>query len=307
MKNRNYFWGGFILTLGILLLLENLKFLHPDFASLYKFWPLILILWGVLFLKISDLFKKILSALNGILLAVVVVAAVLSIIFSLTNSSNFYFSSHKTSYNSKLQYEPTQKTVEYTNEESAELNFSGGASYLRLGSGTEKLVAGYADFNSFVINKSILNNNSTVDLDFDPNFEYSIDKSQKSKIDVLLNEKPNWIINVDAGASKLDFDLSKIKLDRMSIEVGISDISLMFGDLSNFSKVDISCGLSNIRIKLPENTGCRIITETAFSSHNFDNFSQKDNSYYSKNYYKSTKKIEFEIDGAFSNFEIVQY
>jgi hypothetical protein len=307
MKNRNYFWGAFVLAVGIIMLLVNLKVYDSYYYGIYKIWPIILILWGVTFLKISDITRNIISAVNGLILGVVLVSGILGMMHSFHSMSKEFFFDHKYNYSRNLQFEPTQKTVDYENEKLVTLNFQGGASYVRIGSGDGKLASAFAEYDSYVIGKDVTEGETVVNLDFDPTFNYSLNDSKKSKIDVMLNEVPNWIINLEAGASKLDFDLAKIKLDRMTIEVGVSDINLVFGDLSNFAKVDISCGLSNIKVRIPSTVGCRIITATAFSSHDFDKFIKRDDAYYSKNYSSSAKKIEFEIDGAFSNFEIIQY
>jgi hypothetical protein len=307
MKNRNYFWGAFVLAVGIIMLLVNLKVYNSNYYDIYKIWPVILILWGVTFLKVSDIARNIISAVNGLILGVVLVSGFLSFTNSFHNMSKEFFFNHKNNFSHNIQFEPTQKTVDYQNEKQVTFNFQGGASYVRIGSGDGKLASAFAEYDSYVIGKDVTEGETVVNLDFDPTFNYSLNDSKKSKIDVMLNEVPNWIINVEAGASKLDFDLAKIKLDRMTIEVGVSDINLVFGDLSNFAKVDISCGLSNIKVRIPATVGCRIITATAFSSHDFDKFIKRNDAYYSKNYSSSGKKIEFEIDGAFSNFEIIQY
>jgi hypothetical protein len=289
------------------MLLDNLKVYNPYFYGVYKIWPIILILWGVTFLKISDLARKIISAVNGLILGAVLVSSILSATYSFHNMSKEFFFNHQSDYSHNLQFEPTQKSVDYQNENNVTFNFQGGASYVRIGEGDSNLASANADYDSFTINKKITSTGTDVNLDFDPTFNYSLNDSKKSKIDVTLNQVPTWIINVEAGASKLDFDLTKIKVDRMSIEVGVSEINLVFGDLSAFSKVDISCGLSSIKMRVPYDVGCRIVTETAFSSHDFDKFTKRDNAYYSSNYNSSTKKLELEIDGAFSNFEIIQY
>ncbi len=307
MKNRNYFWGAFVLSIGIIMLLVNLKVYSSDFYWIYKIWPVILILWGITFLKIGDLARNIISAVNGLILGVVIISGILSLTHSVNRMSTEFFFDHNNNYSHNLQFEPTQKSIDYQNEKQVTFDFQGGASYVRIGSGETKLASAYADYDSYIIGKNVVEGETKVNLDFDPTFEYALNDSKKSKIDVVLNEVPTWIINVEAGASKLDFDLTKIKLDRMTIEVGVSEINLVFGDLNNFSKVDISCGLSNIKMKIPVTVGCRILTETAFSSHDFDKFIKRDGAYYSKNYNSSSKKIEFEIDGAFSNFEIIQY
>lgn len=307
MKNRNYFWGAFVLSIGIIMLLVNLKVYNSNYYSIYKIWPIVLILWGVTFLKISNIARNIISTLNGLMLGVFLVSALLSMDHSFKIMSNEFFFDHNNNYSHNLQFEPTQKTIDYQNEKLVTFNFQGGASYVRMGSGDSKLASAYADYDSFIISKDVTEGETVVNLDFDPTFKYSVNDTKKSKIDVLLNEFPNWIINVEAGASKLDFDLTKIKLDRMTIEVGVSDINLVFGDLNASSKVDISFGLSNIKMKIPNTVGCRIVTETAFSSHDFDRFIKRDGVYYSDNYNSSSKKIDLEIDGAFSNFEIIQY
>ncbi len=72
MKNSTLFWGVFLIILGLLLLLNQMDILSVSLGSVFKFWPIILIIWGVSLLRLPDIYKKVLLGLTALLLAIFV-------------------------------------------------------------------------------------------------------------------------------------------------------------------------------------------------------------------------------------------
>lgn len=70
MKSSTIFWGVFLISLGILLLLRQFGIWDVDLGDMFDFWPSLLIIWGISLLKIGDLAKQILIAITALLLAV---------------------------------------------------------------------------------------------------------------------------------------------------------------------------------------------------------------------------------------------
>ena len=50
MKPKHVFWGLFLVTLGLLILISNFAIVNLDLARLWKLWPVVLILWGISFI-----------------------------------------------------------------------------------------------------------------------------------------------------------------------------------------------------------------------------------------------------------------
>ena len=47
MRTGRAFWGAFLLSAGLLLLLDRFAALPDGWQSLWRFWPLIVVAWGV--------------------------------------------------------------------------------------------------------------------------------------------------------------------------------------------------------------------------------------------------------------------
>jgi hypothetical protein len=69
MKSSTIFWGVFLISLGILLLLRQFGIWDADLGDLFDLWPSLLIIWGISLLKIGEKAKLLIVALTALLLA----------------------------------------------------------------------------------------------------------------------------------------------------------------------------------------------------------------------------------------------
>ena len=76
MKPSGIFWGSFLVFLGIFFLMSNFELLNFESNYIFKFWPVILIIWGAALLKIPLMVKGILAGLSGLLVALLLISAV---------------------------------------------------------------------------------------------------------------------------------------------------------------------------------------------------------------------------------------
>ena len=94
----------------------------------------------------------------------------------------------------------------------------------------------------------------------------------------------------------------------LEINSGACNIDIKLGDLSEFTDVVLATGVSDIRIGIPEKSGCRIKCESVLSNKNFDGFDKKSGSLYeTSNYIIADKQINIQFEGAISDFEIYRY
>lgn len=76
MKAYIIFWGVLLISLGISLILNNFDLLSFDFSFVFKLWPIILIIWGLTFLKIGEILKKLLAGISAIFLTLLFIALI---------------------------------------------------------------------------------------------------------------------------------------------------------------------------------------------------------------------------------------
>ncbi len=130
---------------------------------------------------------------------------------------------------------------------------------------------------------------------------------RKNDVYMKLNPQPVWDMEFNIGAADLSLDLSKYIVKDLVINGGASSIDVKLGSRAKIVNVDISTGVSEIDIKLPEGVGARIEFDTVLSSKDLDDFEKRDGVYYSKNYDTAKKKIVIKIDAGISDIDIDFY
>jgi hypothetical protein len=129
-------------------------------------------------------------------------------------------------------------------------------------------------------------------------------RNPKNNIDLKLNTNVIYDILLETGATSIDYDLSKFKIENLSIESGASKINIIAPQYNG--KINIDSGVSVIDIALPNNVGTMIYLDTGLSIKDFDEYFQKqeDNVYISKNYNNAEFHIDIRIDAGISQINI---
>lgn len=76
MNFQKIFWGILLLILGFIMLFKHLGIIHIHFWNIIHFWPVILIIWGIIILPIKNNVKAILSI--GILVLTIIITVYIS-------------------------------------------------------------------------------------------------------------------------------------------------------------------------------------------------------------------------------------
>nr|NQU91789.1 hypothetical protein [Bacteroidota bacterium] len=133
-------------------------------------------------------------------------------------------------------------------------------------------------------------------------------KNMVNDVEIDLNPEPVWDIKLDAGAAKIDFDLSDFKIDRVDIDGGASAIKIRLGDLYDKTDLRINTGASSITIYVPEDVGCEVRTSTVLTGKKLDDFDKiKSDLYRTSGFEDADKQIFIEIDAAVSSLKVLRY
>jgi hypothetical protein len=275
---------------------------------IFKFWPLLLIIWGVSLLKINDVVKMILNGLSAFLLALFIMAIVNFSWGSCCSSDDFVFDNDdETEY-----YEDVEKKISFDfkdNYQFAKLNINGGAcsyEFLKSESGliraNSKLPVRYMNL------KTINEDSNSIELQLDMKMGKLFWKKKPRNLVIMeLNDKPIWDFDINIGAVDFICDLTDFKVKNLNISAGAANIELKIGDKYDETLVTINTGASNCEIEIPKNSGCKIETSTALSNKDFEGFIQKDGDYYTPDFNKAKKIVYINMSGGVSNFEVVRY
>lgn len=319
MKSGSIFWGAFLVFLGVFFLLDNFDIIQFKLSEMFKFWPFLLIVWGITLLKIPDYIKQILAGLSGLFLAVIVISIFNLrindfIVFSINDkeienmendTSGTYF---KYSESLNIQDSSSFSDVE------ADLLFDAGAGKFIFCDTTSQLVEVFSAYNSSEVIVQQEDNYAKVII------EYGSGEIQVNSVDELerlgknrfakvkMNNHALWNLEIDAGAANLDLNLKKHRVKNIEIDAGVSDINIDLGDLYHEINLDLETGVSNIKIKIPKNSGCKIITETVLSNNKFSGFDRiNKNEYSTPDFNSAENKIFIRIEGALTDFKINRY
>lgn len=346
MRNRNgLFWGIALVTLGVLFLTRNLGWLNIEWSYVRDLWPLLMILAGVQLILVRRESQA--ALLTTILLALAVPIVLFSFTNRRYENNRFEHRFRDNFRRDFDEDQDNDGNDEADNDESdndnadsddadnstsvetrsdtfvegispnttaATLNLSGGAARFVIGesAAASDLIKADTKMTQGSYSMSIERNETTGTpvIDLKPT-EGNIklrDGNLDNRVDVRLNEKPVWTINVGMGAGQGDIDLSKLDVQKLEVKVGAADLDLKLGNRASQSAVNISSGVASITVRIPNEVGCRISKEGALNLSQIDGFTKiNEDLYESPNYATATKKITLNYEGGMSKFKVVRY
>lgn len=319
MKLDRVIWGVVLLFIGGILLLNNFNVIEFYWSNVWKFWPVFLIIIGV-----NILFNKNNSQIGNIIsLAIVVIT--LSFLFvkgqekpqdkwwgNMNNNIRMDFDDEDTNDSSANKSTFVETFVAGDELKKNILEISGGGTSFELKGSSDSLFLASVSKKSSNFGLTKIVSDSVNTLIFK-----SQDKNRRGKwslgdgnnnVDLYLNTKPIWEMNFKLGAGEMNFDLAAYKVRTLNFDGGAASIDFKIGDLLNITDVNIKTGVADVKISVPETSGCRIKTKTGLSSKDFNGFKMiSEGVYETANYQSSTKKVFINFDGGLSSFEVNRY
>jgi hypothetical protein len=125
---------------------------------------------------------------------------------------------------------------------------------------------------------------------------------------ISLNTNPQWELNIDAGATDLNFDLSKYKVRSVKLGGGAAQFVLKMGEPLATTNINVSTGASDVTINIPGDAACHIKSDTGLSSNTFDGFNKsEDGTYETAGFDAAKNKMYITISGGVSDFKVHKY
>jgi hypothetical protein len=306
MKPSHIFWGLLFVGLGLLVLINNFTAISMDWATIWKLWPLTIILIGLAILIKHQYGKSIIAGLAAIVLA-------LAIFASFKTATHFFSNDFQIDFGDDAEYDYT--TTEFTEEldstlKFATLNFDAGAGEFNISKTSDNLIAATAEGiqNNFNLIRFDTDSSTQIDLKMRHKSIFRFGENYKNNVDVALNPRPVWDMNFDVGAASMDFDLTEFKTKDITVDMGAASIKMKLGKLHPETKVSVDAGASDINIFVPKESGCKIVTDGALSSKHFDEFKKIDSdNYVTENFDSAENKIYIEIDCGVSSISVERY
>jgi len=323
MKFDKVIWGVLLLFIGGVLLLENFNVIDFYWRNVWDFWPVFIIILGV-----NILFNRGESQTGSIMsLGILVIA--LGFLFYRGQerpTHSFWWGNHRDRVERYEGYDNNDEDNDNDNEvqenysasfdagdESRRtiLNLSGGGTSFKLEGQTDSLfTAEVSRKNShFGITKTTSDSVNTVTFKMqDKGRNKSWHIGDGNDVKLYMNTAPNWEMQLNMGAGSMDLDLTDYKVRTLNFDGGAAELDIKIGSLLPIADVNVKSGLADVKIKIPEGSGCRIKTKTGLSTKDFNGFTKlSDGVYETPNYKTSTNKIFINLDGGLSSFEVDRY
>ena len=322
MKNDKWVPGLILVLIGAAILLANFGYLHFHWWNFFRLWPIFLIIGGVNLVLSHNR-----SPWATILKIAVVVFGIGLILFG-NFGDRYDFWPHRWNHvtindnndddddgdttstgTQKFAVNGTFNDPYTAGTKVARLNVNGGAVGYQLSDTTNQLFSAQTGENTdhYLFATSTDDSVRVIDFKMKNHSGFHFD-DDKNNINFKLNPSPVWEINVETGASGLDFDLRKFKVSELKLHGGAAGFKVKFGAPQAITDVDVSTGVAGVDIWIPKDAACSIETDSGLSGHDFEDIPEvSDDHYETPGYATAKNKFHMHISGGLSGFNVKRY
>ena len=296
MKTGNVFWGVLLVVLGGMFLLESLDIVCFSLGELWKFWPLLLVFWGVAALVKDNRARWVVAALVAVLLALVVFS-----LFSFRWTGCWSDEDYGPAETQVLT-EPFEKGITH-----ASLDISAGAAKVIVEGTTDQLLRAetVSSIGECTLTSSGTGETRALDLEIPARSHRFRFGRIRNEATIRLNPEPEWDITLGAGATSLDLDLRPFNIRRLGVEAGATSVTMTLGMPKEETDVRVEAGASSITIEVPREAACAVSVDAPLSSKDLDGFQRVHSGRYeTENYGADQPSIWIKIDAGVSKVRV---
>lgn len=298
MKTSNVFWGVLLLVLGGMILLDNLNIVCISLGELWKFWPLILVFWGVSALVKDTRARWIVAAVTAIVVAVL---AYSFFSFRWVGCNGDDFDATVEAQHLSEPYDPSIT--------SASLSIGAGAAKVILEGTSDQLLEAQtrSSIGDCVLRSSGSEGRRELDLEIPGKGHRLSFRRVTNEATIRLHPAPTWDISLGAGAASAELDLRPFDLKSVDIEAGATSVKLLLGMPKNEMEVRVEAGASSITIEVPEQAGCAISIDAPLSSKHFEGFEKVESGRYeTEGFSGAAGTIRISIEAGVSKVSVIR-
>lgn len=309
-------WGVVLLGAGAILLLRNMGLIDFYWSSVFRFWPVIIILIGF-----NMLIPR--SRAGNVASVLVTLAAVAFLAYAGMQNLRYpwgedqgtrnWFNRHvdRSSEDSKRVFEHEVTHEFNAGFQEASLTIRGGAVSYEIEDPTEEHL--FWSKSESVSDTHVLDVQETavgtaLELLFhmkDTDGRTWTFEEDENEVKMRLHPAPVWAINLQMGAGEADFDLRKYTLNKLHVACGAASVKAKLGAPKGHVDVHVESGAASIKLEVPRSAACRIEVTSALSSRSFKGFTkQSDGSFTTPNYDSASDRYDIKLEGGMSTFTI---
>lgn len=316
MNTRRITTGITILFIGVVLLLSQLNTISFNWVGIFRYWPLFIVLAGIRMLVPKDQqigqFVAIGSTvvILGFLTYIGLSTPKESLVNQLLKSKTLGVRDNDDP-NDKTNYSTEKLTVPLNDKiHSATLNLDLGATSLRNDSSTtSEIFTAFNTSKEYLLGVTVHDESAEkLDINLKGKFKNKDFNSKNNNTYIALNPNIRWNLNFDVGAIDANLDLAPYKIETLDIDAGATSLKLKLGQPQAMTKISMDAGASSIEILIPKNAACRITSDNALSSTDYEgDFLKSEGEVKSTNYDSAAQKFDFDINGGIASIKIRRY
>jgi hypothetical protein len=114
---------------------------------------------------------------------------------------------------------------------------------------------------------------------------------------ITLNQAVQIALELDAGAADLNLDLRDLKVTALDIDVGASDLELILPAYAGHLTMNVNAGASDITLTVPDGVAARVTRTSGVASFTVDTqrFPQSGNRYESPDFASATNRADIQM------------
>jgi len=260
------FWPVLLIGIGVILLLQNLGVLSWDsWTTLWRFWPLLIILLGL------DVLIGRRSSAGSIVSALLIVLLVAAVAFVLTVGPDI---PELTGWAQvpDWQNEQISYPLEGVEDAAVSIHWSSPRGSLSALRNSSNLIAGSVDYRG-ELDFSASTQNGRAMVELSSHFGGGVwipgwDTSDR-RWDLQLSPQVLLDLSLDGGSGSSDFDLGELRLDSLYVDVGSGSVELTLPARRSF-EAEIDGGSGSLVIVLPQDLEARVELDSGSGSFNPD-------------------------------------
>jgi hypothetical protein len=288
-------WGIVFLFAGIVLLLQALNVLPwALWGRLWKFWPVIIIIFGLSFLTRRKVWLGILMAL-----AILGISLWMADVQVTPNLSNDVWHTEQTYSFPAGNVSATDASVSFTAPGNLFIGYLDAGS-TELVEARDSSDASRDRSNPGLPRDTMVTNFNNVGgigkLTLTPVNQNSWEKWRISW-QLKFNRKVPLTLDVDTDVSYLNLDLANVPVNNLKLKMDVSSGTLNLPVKSGASIVDIDMNVSNLEITVPEDAAAKIKIDSSISVLDIDKarFPKEGDFYVSPGYDSAANRVELNI------------
>lgn len=289
------FWGGVLVFLGILLLLNTTGAINANMWELWRLWPITLVAVGISIFAPKGIIAKVCNS------ALLVITIVLAFYVSTTDAVT-------------QQVSGDEQTRSFSRgligAQAADVKIDGGAITLNLNSAAMRDVARAALQSEHFTLKTTSDTSDgmqrvTIGLE-SQGFPWF--PTGDNILDVTLGQDLPTDLTIDSGASQINGDLSSVNLRNLTFDAGASSVNLKLGDKQAEQRVNVDGGASSLTLRVPRSSGVQIKMDAGLVNKDFDDIREVSKDTYETDSFETTsRKVFIAVNAGASNLKIERY